>query len=65
MQVLWHLMLTVCMDGTCAKQEVQRFDPPNAKVKCEVMLPIYKEVPLDSEGGTVEYICKPLGSVGT
>ena len=29
------------------------------------ILPIYKEIPLDSQGGTVEYICKPLGSVGT
>ena len=67
MQVVWHLLLTVCMNGTCSEQEIQRFDPPSAQVKCEVMLPIYREVPLteDYPTATAEYVCKPLGSLGT
>jgi hypothetical protein len=55
------------MNGTCSEQEIQRFDPPSAQVKCEVMLPIYREVPLteDYPTATAEYICKPVGSLGT
>ena len=60
MEVIWHILLTVCSGSTCLEQDVQQFD---TKLKCESMLVEYTEVPADGHWDTVKYICKPLGSV--
>ncbi len=65
MELLWAVYLQVCLNSTCLSQEVQRFDPPQAKMACEKMLPAYIEVPADGHWDSVEWVCKPLGSTGT
>ncbi len=53
-------MLTVCAGSTCLDQDVQWFD---TKAECETMLAEYIKVPVDGSWDTVDYICKPVGSV--
>jgi len=65
MELLWAVYLQVCLGSTCLSQEVQRFDPPQAKISCEKMLTAYTEIPADGNWDSVEWICKPLGSTGT
>ena len=35
------------------------------RAKCETMLIEYMEIPADGSWDTVEYICKPVGSLNT
>ena len=65
MEFIWHILLTVCMNSDCKYQDVQRFDGPNAEIKCNVSLQLYKEIPNDGDWDTVTWECKPLGSQTT
>ena len=65
MELFWAVYLQVCTGSTCLSQEVQRFDPPQAQVKCTEMLQAYVKVPSDGEWDSIEWVCKPLGSTGT
>jgi len=62
MQVIWHIMLTVCLGSNCVSQDIQWFD---TEEECLVMLATYTAIPADGDWDTVEYICKPKGSTGT
>jgi hypothetical protein len=62
MEIVWHILLTVCLGSTCIEQDVQWFD---TKEKCDEMLIVYTEMPTDGDWDTVEYICKPVGSTST
>ena len=60
MEVIWHILLTVCLGQSCLEQDVQWFE---SELKCEQMLNMYQMLPTDGHWDTVEYQCKPLGSV--
>jgi hypothetical protein len=60
MEVIWHILLTVCLGSTCLEQDIQWFD---TEVECNEMLTVYTEMPADGDWDTVEYQCKPVGSV--
>lgn len=60
MEVIWHIMLTVCLGSTCRIQDVQWFD---TEQECRTMLVQYAKIPTDGNWDTVEYKCKPVGSV--
>lgn len=62
METIWHILLTVCLNGNCLTQDIQWFD---TKQECELTLGLYKQIPPDGDWETVEYICKPKGSVET
>jgi len=62
MEIVWHILLTVCLGSTCIEQDVQHFDTKSA---CDKMLTLYSEIPTDGDWDTVEYICKPVGSKAT
>ncbi len=62
MQVIWHLLLTVCSGTDCLEQDVQWFE---SKKSCEIMRIQYEEIPVDGDWDTVNYVCKPINSVGT
>tara|TARA_B100000927_G_scaffold40471_1_gene28933 strand:+ start:1267 stop:1449 length:183 start_codon:yes stop_codon:yes gene_type:complete len=60
--MIWHILLTICAGSTCISQDVQWFED---REKCETMLVQYAEIPADGDWDSVEYICKPVGSMGT
>jgi len=62
MEVIWHILLTVCLGSTCLEQDIQRFD---TKAECDEMLKVYVDIPADGDWDTVEYVCKPVGSTST
>ena len=62
MEILWHILLTVCLGSTCIDQDVQWFE---SEEECKTMLVEYVELPIDGNWDVVEYICKPVGSTGT
>jgi len=62
MEIIWHILLTVCSGSTCIEQDVQWFESQNL---CETTLVEYVEVPPDGSWDSVEYICKPVGSKST
>ena len=64
MEFMWAVYLTTCLGTTCLSQEVQRYDPPMAELKCEQMLIVYQSIPSDGYWDTIEWICKPVGSEG-
>lgn len=59
MQIIWHILLTVCLDGECRTQDIQWFD---TQKECLVNLPLYQDIPIDGNWHTVTYVCKPLGA---
>ena len=59
MEIIWHILLTVCLHSTCVEQDVQWFDEEQ---ECRSMLHVYREIPADGDWDTINYICKPLGS---
>jgi len=61
MEVIWHILLTVCLNGGCATQDVQWFDDEQ---ECKSMLQVYKSIPPDGNYDTVEYVCKPKDGIG-
>lgn len=62
MEVIWHILLTVCLGSTCVEQDIQWFDEEQ---ECRAMLVVYQSIPTDGEWDTVTYECKPVGSTGT
>ncbi len=62
MDLIWHILLTVCSGSTCLEQDVQWFD---TETECRAMLVSYAEIPADGDWDTVEYICKPVNSLNT
>ena len=62
MEIIWHIILTVCLGSTCLEQDVQWFEN---KTDCEEMLKAYSEIPTDGDWDSVDYICKPVGSLST
>ena len=62
MEIIWHIILTVCLGSTCLEQDVQWFEN---KTECEEMLKAYSEIPPDGDWDSVDYICKPVGSLST
>jgi hypothetical protein len=62
MEILWHILLTVCLGSTCIDQDVQWFE---TEEQCKSMLITYGQLPPDGDWDVVEYICKPVGSTGT
>ena len=62
MSTIWHILLTVCSRSTCIEQDVQWF---NEEQECKSMLHVYRAIPTDGDWDTVDYVCKPVGSVET
>jgi len=62
MEIVWHILLTVCLQGTCAEQDVQWFDEEQ---ECKSMLHVYRSIPTDGDWDTIDYVCKPVGSIET
>mgnify|MGYP001208324093 CR=1 FL=1 len=62
METIWHILLTVCSGSTCLEQDVQWF---KTQSECEVMMVEYTEIPVDGDWDTVEFICKPVGSISS
>lgn len=62
MEVIWHILLTVCIGSSCMEQDIQWFD---TEQQCFEMLSVYKSIPIDGDWDSVEYQCKPVGSTGT
>ena len=62
MEVIWQILLTVCLGSTCIDQDIQWFEN---KADCVEMLQTYTELPIDGDWDTVEYECKPIGSTAT
>jgi len=62
MEVIWHILLTVCLGSTCIEQDIQRFDN---KAQCNKILKVYTDIPSDGDWDTVQYECKPVGSTST
>jgi hypothetical protein len=60
MEIVWHILLTVCLGSTCLEQDIQWFD---SQEECESMLPAYTGLPIDGDWDTVKYECKPIGSL--
>ena len=54
MEIMWHILLTVCLQSDCITQDVQWFD---SKQDCYDMLPIYQLIPPDGRWDAVEYKC--------
>ena len=57
LEALWHIVLTVCLDGSCLQQDVQWFD---TKEQCRTTLVEYQAIPKDGDWDSVEWTCKPL-----
>ena len=62
MNVIWHILLTVCSGSTCLEQDVQWFD---SEKECQTMLVEYVAIPTDGDWDTVTYVCKPKGSIAS
>tara|TARA_B100000902_G_C26769355_1_gene649569 strand:+ start:298 stop:486 length:189 start_codon:yes stop_codon:yes gene_type:complete len=61
MEVIWGLLLTICTGSTCLSQDIEQFD---TRTSCEDMLLEHALIPHDGDWDSVEYICKPIGSLG-
>ena len=60
MEIIWSLMLTVCMDSQyCIKQDVQWFEE---KYQCVAMKALHEELPIDGDWKTVNYECTIVGA---
>lgn len=62
MNFIWHIMLTVCLESHCIKQDVQWFE---SKADCEHMLKLYADIPPDGDWTTIKYECKPVSSISS
>lgn len=62
MEVIWQILLTVCLGSTCLEQDIQHFD---TKLDCDKTLELYSELPSDGDWDTVDYQCKPINSIST
>lgn len=62
MEIIWQLLLTVCLGSNCLEQDIQWFE---SRALCEDTLIQYAVIPPDGDWESIEYICKPLGSKST
>ena len=62
MEIIWHILLTVCLKSECVSQDIQWFD---TKEECLKMLPVYTDLPQDGNWDSVLYICKPKDSIAS
>ena len=62
MEIIWHILLTVCLGSTCLEQDIQWFE---SKKDCDDMLQVYTELPTDGDWDTIQDVCKPVGSTST
>tara|TARA_B100000700_G_scaffold331342_1_gene463311 strand:+ start:6540 stop:6737 length:198 start_codon:yes stop_codon:yes gene_type:complete len=64
MEVVWQIMLIVCMNVNCIDQPVEEY---SSEKECIKGLEFYEQFPKDrnSKWDRVEYICKPKGSRST
>lgn len=62
MEVIWHIVLTVCLGSTCLDQDIQWFDTEH---QCRKMLERYAEIPADGDWDSVAWECKPIGAKST
>ena len=53
MEIVWHILLTVCLGSDCVSQDIQWFDEEQ---QCKEMLVTYSSIPPDGHWDTVEYI---------
>ena len=60
MEIIWHILLTACLNSECRTQDVQWFKNKNT---CEATKKLYEEIPIDGNWTSVNYICKPKDSV--
>ena len=59
MEVIWNLLLTVCMDSqSCVQQSIQWFEK---KSECIEMQTLHEELPIDGDWKTVDYKCSVVG----
>ncbi len=59
-EIVWHILLTVCLQGDCMSQEIMTFRDQKT---CEAIVQRYTEIPIDGHWTSVTYICKPKDSV--
>ena len=60
MEIIWSLMLTVCMDSqSCIQQTVQWFDEKN---QCFETKMLHEELPVDGHWKTINYKCTIVGA---
>ena len=50
MEIIWHILLTVCLGSTCLEQDIQHFD---TKEECDIVLDEYTLLPTDGDWDTV------------
>jgi len=62
MEIIWHILLTVCLGSTCIEQDVQQFD---TRKECDQTLKVYTDIPPDGDWDIIQYECKPVGSTST
>lgn len=62
MNIIWHILLTVCVSGQCLSQDVQWFDGASAKKDCFLTLKRFQEIPADGDWDKVIWECKPKGA---
>ena len=53
-QIIWTLMLTVCLNDSCASQTIAWFED---KVQCVQMKALHEDFPKDGDWKSVEYKC--------
>ena len=51
MEIVWHILLTVCLGSTCLEQDVEWF---KTKQECDKMIKFYSEMPADGHWDTVK-----------
>tara|TARA_A100000171_G_C2038770_1_gene99372 strand:- start:336 stop:578 length:243 start_codon:yes stop_codon:yes gene_type:complete len=60
MDIIWSLMLTVCMDSqSCIQQDIQWFEE---KFQCVAMKTLHEELPVDGDWKTIDYKCTIVGA---
>lgn len=57
MDILWHIVLTVCLGNGCLSQDLDVYDNIQA---CNVGLQFYYDFPADNKWDSVTYECLPL-----
>ncbi len=60
--MIWSLLLTDCIQTTCAKQSIQWFEE---KQQCIEFKILHEELPQDGHWNTVEYKCILVNGVQT
>ena len=60
--MIWSLILTACVQSTCAEQTVQWFE---TKKECIEFKALHEELPEDGDWDKIVYNCKLLNGVET